>query len=172
MSWSLRRDPWRDHAAVSLFSPRFCFSLRLCCISSCALLPLLLNNDNKCTIINIIMQLKYLLSLLLLAVATLSSNVNAFHEEPSDAVRDHIKNTITEEDVKVMQAEMAWGAQEMRRYKSVRGGWPVRSAITGQEVAEEKETDREETLFRGGNKQAATEDSPHHEYWNYLISMF
>lgn len=114
------------------------------------------------------MQLQHLLSILLLACAALSTSVQGFHEEPSDAVRAHIKNVITEEDVLVMQAEMEWGAQEMRRYKTLRGDWPVRSALTGQEEPAEDD----QGLFRGGTSRPEMESSVHHEYWNYLISMF
>jgi hypothetical protein len=111
------------------------------------------------------MQLQRYLSLLLLALICLS--VQGFHEEPSDAVREHIKNVITDEDVQVMQAEMAWGVQEMQRYKTIRGNWPVRSPLTGQEEAPPEDR----SLFRGANNTPHNQ-SAHHEYWNYLIAMF
>ena len=115
------------------------------------------------------MQVHHLLSFLLLALATLSTSVQGFHEEPSDAVREHMKNYLSEEDVQVMQTEMAWGVQEMRRYKSIRGDWPVRSALTGQKPAD----DDESSLFRGkSSSQPRQMESIHHEYWNYLISLF
>ena len=86
----------------------------------------------------------------------------AFREAPSASVREQMA-TISEEDVIVMQAEMAWGAEEMKRYKNLRGDWPIRSSVL--------ESDNEHSNFRGASTQAQ-QGQPHHEYWNYLVSMF
>ena len=55
-------------------------------------------------------------------------------QAPSLEVRGALKTAMIEdyEDVIVMQAEMAWGAQEMKKYKSIRGAWPVRSELEGR----------------------------------------
>jgi hypothetical protein len=68
-----------------------------------------------------------------------------------------------------MQAEMAWGAAEMQRYKNLRGAWPVRSALTGEEG------DNEDTSIAGlfrGNGKSEDRNAPQQDYWNYLVSMF
>ena len=72
--------------------------------------------------------------------STTSTGVLAFMPEeegfqaPSLEVRGALKTAMIEdyEDVIVMQAEMAWGAQEMKKYKSIRGAWPVRSELEGR----------------------------------------
>lgn len=110
-----------------------------------------------------------LISLISVVALLSSSGVQGFPEEPSEAVREHIKTVITEEDVQVMQTEMAWGVQEMMRYKSIRGNWPVRSALTGEEEVEEKDA----PPLRGSKDNNKQEfESIHHEYWNYMISIF
>ena len=119
------------------------------------------------------MQFLSLISLMISLLALLSSStgVQGFPEEPSEAVREHIKSVITEADVQVMQTEMAWGVQEMMRYKSIRGSWPVRSALTGEE---EEEEDSSPMPLRGSkdNNNKQEFESIHHEYWNYMISIF
>ena len=102
------------------------------------------------------------------------SGVDAFRQEPSDSVRQGIRTAIADEDVMVMQAEMAWGATEMKRYKTLRGDWPTRSALASEEQAEtnsrgiptSSSSSSEGGLFRGG--RGATSG----DYWNYLVSMF
>ena len=116
------------------------------------------------------MNTHQLLLLVLVAFCTFI-RVESF-DVPSDKVRGELKAAIADEDVIVMQAEMQWGAQEMQRYRALRGTFPVRSALTGEGA------DNQDTsivgLFRGGsNSQPAEGGSDAQEdYWKYLISMF
>ena len=114
--------------------------------------------------------------LLLLLLAALLHPSHAFMPEedtfdaPSLRVRGALKAAIVEdyEDVIVMQAEMAWGAQEMKRYKSVRGEWPVRSELKGRDSTIAPELgDHGAKLVRHGPSGEEKID-----YWAYLISIF
>jgi hypothetical protein len=105
---------------------------------------------------------------LLVAVALFNtSSTHAFREEPSASIREQMA-AISEEDVIVMQTEMAWGAEEMKRYKSLRGEWPVRSSLSSR-----AQTASESSLFfRGAANAQSHQGQPHHDHWNYLVSMF
>jgi len=105
------------------------------------------------------------------------------------------------EDVIVMQTEMAWGAQEMKRYKSLRGQWPVRSELEGRSSSSSSSTTRTRTTTTSSsnnnsfssidkNKKAPElgaidgmgslfrgdgqeeYDADDVDYWKYLISIF
>ncbi|CAB9518677.1 expressed unknown protein [Seminavis robusta] len=121
-------------------------------------------------------MMQYYRQIILFLLLVVFQSTQAFHEEPSESVRRHLA-TISEEDVIVMQAEMAWGAQEMKRYKTLRGDWPVRSSLAGpgdsNNKAQQQPLDNgDSTLFRGGSSQQQESGEPHHDYWNYLVSMF
>ena len=93
-------------------------------------------------------------------------------DAPSLSIRGALKAAIEHdyEDVIVMQAEMAWGAQEMKRYQAIRGQWPVRtpSVVT--------ENENQTSLFRGSSSDPqapppTTADGTV-DYWAYLVSIF
>ena len=93
-------------------------------------------------------------------------------DAPSLSVRGALKAAIKHdyEDVVVMQTEMAWGAQEMKRYKSIKGEWPVRSSISGDEKdGEDEGTEGAAFLRRKDMPDPEDEDT---DYWSYLISIF
>ena len=89
-------------------------------------------------------------------------------DAPSLSVRGALKAAIENdyEDVIVMQTEMAWGAQEMQRYKSIKGEWPVRSSVT------ETKKDSEPVFFRGSEPPPPRNEDGEVDYWSYLISIF
>lgn len=101
-----------------------------------------------------------------------------------------------EGDIAIMQKEIKWGMQEMQRYKSIRGAWPVRSheddADGGEsnnsgglsststkqlEVAarnsrrKEDDNNNKQRTVRGGAKPGE-EMSAHNSYWDLLVSVF
>jgi len=110
-------------------------------------------------------------AMLVLALLTTAAKPVSAFDEPTQVVRDAMTATIEDEDVLVMQAEMAWGAHEMKRYKTLRGDWPLRSKLTADAQSDEEE---EEHLFRGSGTHSPNNDAPNpqNDYWNYLVSMF
>lgn len=91
-------------------------------------------------------------------------------DAPSLSIRGALKAAMDHdyEDVIVMQTEMAWGAQEMKRYKSLKGEWPVRSSLG---VSEENDS-QDQNLFRGNKEPEANPEGDNIDYWNYLVSIF
>lgn len=80
------------------------------------------------------------------------------------------------EDVVVMQAEMAWGEQEMKKYKSLRGEFPVRSDWEGRKGSTNNKSElppefglRRRNEGSANNKDGKTKGE---DYWTYLISIF
>jgi len=81
----------------------------------------------------------------------------------------------------VMQHEMAWGATEMKRYKTLRGEWPTKSALASDELKRTSTStfpdlvEEELSLFRGTAKEGSGAESDRtvgDHYWDYLVSMF
>lgn len=93
-------------------------------------------------------------------------------DAPSLSIRGALKAAIKHdyEDVVVMQTEMAWGANEMKRYKSIKGEWPVRSSVDDPEEAEDDESGT--PAFLRGNELPPDPEDPSVDYWSYLISIF
>lgn len=105
-----------------------------------------------------------------------------------------------EGDIAIMQKEIKWGMEEMQRYKSIRGAWPVRvhdddvrdddvdrdSSVTKQQKKNaqlNEHLDRmrdnnnsnnngETQSVRGAVKPEEPAPSAHHSYWNLLVSVF
>lgn len=121
------------------------------------------------------LQLRYhhaTLCLLLISRATIAYMPDAeTFDAPSMSIRGALKAAIKHdyEDVVVMQTEMAWGANEMKKYKSIKGEWPVRSSLDekGQEQEEEDDT----AFLRKKDGEPNPEDADT-DYWNYLVSIF
>jgi hypothetical protein len=91
-------------------------------------------------------------------------------DPPSLSIRGALKAAIDHdyEDVIVMQTEMAWGAQEMQRYRSIKGEWPVRSSVPqGKQDLDHGAPGH----FRRSEPPPTNEDGEG-DYWTYLISMF
>lgn len=110
----------------------------------------------------------------------LPCQANAFMPEeehfdaPSPTIRGALKQAMVEdyEDVIVMQQEMAWGAQEMKRYKTLRGEWPVRSELEGRKGSKSPELggdDGPKDIFGESVTMGPGGES---DYWTYLISIF
>ena len=139
------------------------------------------------------------LSLLVVALVVMATSVSASSshtmpkenkfEAPSKNVRGALKKAIDHdfEDIIVMQTEIAWGANEMSKYKTIRGDWPVRSNFVHEEYENPKSrssnegrgaaADDEDFLnvprTRGGAAAAANSvAAPEADYWSYLISIF
>jgi hypothetical protein len=94
-------------------------------------------------------------------------------QHPAQAHSENIRNALKtafadDEDVIVMQTELAWGAAEMQKYKNLRGEFPIRKE--SKEQAEEhggifRELDEFSAMYHHhGNGQS--------DYWNYLVSLF
>ena len=96
-------------------------------------------------------------------------------DAPSLSVRGALKAAIKQdyEDGVVMQTEMAWGAKEMNRYKSIKGEWPVRSSVSGDDndEDEEEEASGDAPFLRGKEALPDPEDADT-DYWSYLVSIF
>ena len=119
----------------------------------------------------------------LLLVVLLANTVSAYmpQEEGFTAPSLEVKAAMVAdyEDVIVMQAEMAWGEQEMRKYKSLRGEFPVRSDWEGRKGSSTASTSKSELPPEFGLRRR-NEGSPNHkdgktkgeDYWTYLISIF
>lgn len=96
-------------------------------------------------------------------------------DAPSLSVRGALKAAIKHdyEDVVVMQTEMAWGAKEMNRYKSIKGEWPVRSSIDDKDTNDdEDEAASGDASFLRGKEAPIDPEDEDTDYWSYLVSIF
>lgn len=134
---------------------------------------------------------------ILLVLAVLSLSPKEVVAQPPQPTEDPQQSTVPGEgDIAIMQKEIKWGMQEMQRYKSIRGAWPVRvhdddvrdekhdtTATTKQQKKNEK-LNQQLDLIRNNNNNNSGEtqsvrgavkpESPsvHHSYWNLLVSVF
>ena len=77
-----------------------------------------------------------------------------------------------EGDIAIMQKEIKWGMQEMQRYKTLRGAWPVRPVANIESELENifaRDRSGEENGSMRGKKPKET---PHSTYWKLLVSVF
>ncbi|CAB9513022.1 expressed unknown protein [Seminavis robusta] len=120
--------------------------------------------------------------LLLLKVEGYTPEAEKF-DAPSLSIRGALKAALDHdyEDVIVMQTEMAWGAQEMKRYKAHKGEWPVRSALKddnelgggggGGGGTSSSAVGGVPGFFRG-TESPPTNEEGEIDYWAYLVSIF
>lgn len=97
---------------------------------------------------------------------------------PSEDMREAIRGAFEGEDladVAMMKTEIEWGAQEMQRYRSLRGEWPVRSSSDeDDEFKVHMDSSLAESL-RGSieyDEELSSPIDPQNDYWDYLISIF
>ena len=116
-----------------------------------------------------------LASLLLLLLVALIDHPNSLvlaqaqHDQQSTAAGPHAPG---EGDIAIMQKEIKWGMQEMQRYKTFKGEWPVRPISA---VPEEREISfsRDKSAEENGNVRGRKpKETKHSNYWNLLVSVF
>lgn len=113
--------------------------------------------------------------LLVLVVALLNDN-NTLLVQAQRSSSDRGHSTVAgsgapgEGDIAIMQKEITWGMQEMQRYKTLRGEWPVRPMEKDEKVVDFRR-DRT-TEENGGMRGKKPQETAHSNYWNLLVSVF
>ena len=129
-----------------------------------------------------------LLAVAVLVVAQPNVVVLAQQQQQQQQDQQYQSTVPGEGDIAIMQKEIKWGMQEMQRYKSIRGAWPVRvpeedannnnnGILTKPlEIVRSHRDDKQpqpQHVRGGGTKGGGEENaSAHNSYWNLLVSVF
>jgi len=134
------------------------------------------------------MILRKVVLILLMALMALSS-VQAQRPQQQQQQYSDSSSAPGEGDIAIMQKEIKWGMQEMQRYKTIRGNWPVRVEPSDQVEDQMRENKRKQVeiistsassdevptrTVRGARPavELPEDDSPHATYWKLLVSVF
>jgi len=132
------------------------------------------------------MIFRNVLSVLLIFVIITAANAAAEEKIRSSPSSTEQTSTVPGEgDIAIMQKEIKWGMQEMQRYKTIRGAWPVRmhgeentdddddsKKKRGKEVFSSRKAHQKATAGATVRGAAHPEHSEHSSYWNLLVSVF
>jgi len=136
------------------------------------------------------MILRKVVLILLLALAVCLSPVEAQRPPPQQQQYSDSSSAPGEGDIAIMQKEIKWGMQEMQRYKTIRGNWPVRVEPSDLQVEDQMRENKRKQVeiistsassdevptrtVRGARPavELPEDDSPHATYWKLLVSVF